>query len=132
MKHFSIISFSLIFLLSVVSCADKTEEAKSVSEHFLNAYFSNDYHTAAGFCSEDLAETVSSLANEYDALDQGIKDAVNKVSSELEVSITEVIEEKNLATVGYNIVSPESPTPNRGYLKLNRVDKKWVIVSLNR
>lgn len=133
MKRSFFISLTIGLSLLLGGCTDKTEAAKEVAEQFLEAYFSTDYQKAATYCSEDLSAIINTLSDDFFSLDTNVQQAVVKVSEQLDITLKNVTEEaRNVVLIGYEILSPESPVANTGYLRLNRIEKRWVITSLNR
>ena len=132
MKRFIRFSSIIIIFFSLNSCKDYTPGASEIAQQFIDAYFANDFNHAATFCNDEIASVMHSAATDFESIDPAIKKVVTELTSRVGYEIKNVtVSDKTNAIVEYEITTPESPAPASSYLKMSRIEKRWVVSSLN-
>jgi hypothetical protein len=99
----------LSFILALViafSCTNKTEIAKESATNFLNAYINYNYDEAAKFCTPDLCEKIKKSIDDYNNLDESVKNFIAQECSNLTPKITsaEQVGKSDTIIVNYQLV----------------------------
>lgn len=126
MKKIGIILSVAAALLMTAACSNATKEATSVANDFLSSYFSTDYQTAAGCCTEELGEALMEAVKEYYEMEENIQKDVVDISSQVVTTITSVEAiAKDSVIVRYEIDMPEPDPTLHSTLTITNTDGTW-------
>lgn len=115
-------------------CSNKAEEVKILANDFLVAYFQADYKRAASMCTDSFSvEFLSSIEDiELLFMSENLKQELINEGSKVQINITEVRvgEDKDIMTVFYFLVLPESVEKVSKSIVVKREEGEWKITSL--
>lgn len=90
----------------LAGCANKTQQAQESAQGFLDAFLTNDFEKAALFCSEEFNDDFSQATEDFNKLDDSVKNMLKEQCSQLQAIISSVqrVNESDTFIVSYNIV----------------------------
>lgn len=122
-----------LLLWGVTSCTPKGPDATEIAQHFLDAYFTNDFHHAAAHCSDEIAAQINAAAKDMESLDPAVKKVITEISSKVTFQIVGSQEiDKSNVIIEYELTTPESTTPVSSYLTMSKIEKNWIVTKLHK
>ena len=90
----------------MTGCASSADKARESAEEFLKAFLANDLAGASAMCSEDLGEDFIKAMEDYNSLDESLKEMIHKQCSQLRAGVVSVerLNESDTFKVYYNII----------------------------
>jgi len=124
----------LLVLFFASSCGHSDEEIiMSVSSNFLTYYLNINYLDAVSYCTDDLAEEMLELFNEYDEECDEVKQRISDASkgSTFEIATIDIQDNQSRAVITYNLFPPNSDKYFIKHIVLSKNNTIWKVSSID-
>ena len=98
---------TIVAVCLLASCTGKADKAQSCAQGFLDAFLSNDFNSAASYCTDDFNIDFNQAMEDFSKLDDSVKILLKEQCSQLKAEVVSVerVNESDTFSVNYNIVS---------------------------
>lgn len=133
MTRFFITIAIFIWASLVASCTPSEEEgAEAAAGRFLSAFYSMDYDTARGLCSESLSSRIGYAAEQFESVPLSIQKKIRLASDSTSFTITSirVSEAEDSSFVEYVLKVPDLEKPVSKIIILICDEDRWIVADI--